>query len=199
MKRRPVAATAAATPARNGRAPPTGWVRVPANAGHGLDGRFAPGTNRHVTDCVSRRDLRNSNGIVMKRRRITDVGKAIGNILRHNGSLQVNYLGFAWLTDVRDDEGWRPTEPGILMAVAKDEKCRSRAEYLDGVHYSGDRKWIIRAIQGHSISIGRQLRDVDAYGTVDQWSGANMAVHGIRFDLLPAIVGWGPQDSCQEG
>ncbi len=68
---------------------------------------------------------------------------------------------------------------------------RFQAECLDGVHYSGDRKWIIRAVQGHSHSIGRQMRDVDACETVDEWSGVNMAVHGTRFDLLPAIIGGG--------
>mgnify|MGYP000385306328 CR=1 FL=1 len=132
----------------------------------------------------------------MRQRRLTDVGKAVGKILRHHRTLQVNSLGFAWMTDVSqrvwDDEGWRPTEPEILMAVAKDENCRLQAEYLEGVHYSGDRKWIIRAVQGHSNSIGRQMRDVDAYEAVDKWSGLNMAVHGTRFDLLPAIIGVGP-------
>ncbi len=123
---------------------------MPADAGHGIDGRFAPGTNQHVTACVTRRDQRNPNGITMRQRRLTDVGKAVGQILLHHTTLQVNSLGFAWMTDVSQrvwgDEGWRPTEPEILKAVAKDEHCRFQAEGLEGVHYSGDRKWIIRAV-----------------------------------------------------
>ena len=150
---------------------PHGWGRVPANAGHGCDSRFAPGTSQHVTACVTRRDLRSPNGIAMRQRRLTDVGNAISKTLRHHRTLQVDFLGIAWMTDVRqrvwDDEGWRPTELETLMAVATEDNCRFQAEGLEGVHYSGDRKWIIRAVQGHSNTIGRQMRDVDAYETVD--------------------------------
>ena len=111
--RRPTAAAAAAAPLARGRANPTGWARVPANAGRGIEGRFARGTTRFVTDCVKSRDLRNPSGIEMTSRRITDVGKAVGKILRHHRTLQVNPLGFAWLADVQqrvyDDERWQPT------------------------------------------------------------------------------------------
>ncbi len=101
----------AAAPAPYGRALPHGWERGPADAWHGFDGRFAPGTNQHVTACVTRRDLRSPSGIAMRQRRLTDVGKAVGKILRHHRTLQVNSLEFAWMTDVSqgvwDDEGWR--------------------------------------------------------------------------------------------
>ena len=48
-------ATSATAPPPDGRALPHGWERVPANAGHGFDGCFAPGTNQHVTACVTAR------------------------------------------------------------------------------------------------------------------------------------------------
>ena len=119
-------------------------------------------------------------------RRITEVGKAIGRVLRHHWSLLVNLLGFAWLTDVQqrvwDDEKWLPTETEILMAVAKDDLVRFQAVGLD-------KGWILRATHGHSEAIGRQLRDSVAFGKIERHSGVYMAHNATRFALLPDIVG----------
>ncbi len=85
------------------------------------------------------------------------------------------------------------------MAVAKDDHCRFQAECLDEVHYSGDRKWIIRSTQVHSNAIGRQMRDVDAYETVNEWAGVTWPFTALDSTCYQPSLGWGPQDSCPEG
>ena len=90
--------------------PPIGWKRVPADAGQGFSERFEPSI-AHREGGVN---LPGIDGQRITLRRISEVGKAIRKVLRHDWTLQVNLPGLAWLTDAQqrvcDDEEWFPTE-----------------------------------------------------------------------------------------
>jgi hypothetical protein len=123
---------------------------------------------------------------------IFKIGHAMSRHLRHSESLVDNDLGFTSVDDLISamwiEDRVYATPAQVYFVVARDRKLRCQLVHQRDSVACDPRSFVIRAVQGHSTSIQRQMNHDMAHQLV--WGYTDMS-HATYSYLLPQIIGLG--------
>lgn len=118
---------------------------------------------------ISKVDLnRNVNGNIMNKKELTERGKNLAFLLRHDKSYQFDHHGWRTVDDLIKNHGYTIDE--LDEIVSRDEK--GRYEYNESHS-------CLRARQGHSVNVDVELQEV---------TPPDVLYHGTATRFLPSIM-----------